>query len=50
MPSGRELTPLGQGGGAVFLEDGAAVEVAVEAEVTQNEVGAIELPGLLHAS
>ena len=29
----RELTPLGQRGGAVLFEDGAAVEMAVEIEV-----------------
>ncbi len=31
--SGRQLTPLGQGGSAVLLEDIAAVEVAVLVEV-----------------
>jgi hypothetical protein len=28
-PSGRKLAPLGQGSGAVLLEDVAAVEVAI---------------------
>jgi hypothetical protein len=32
-PSGRKLAPLGQGSGAVLLEDFAAVEVAVLVEV-----------------
>ena len=32
-PSGRKLAPLGQGSGAVLLEDIAAVEVAVLVEV-----------------
>ncbi len=32
-PSGRKLSPLGQGGRAVLLEDVAAVEVAVLVEV-----------------
>jgi hypothetical protein len=32
-PSGRELAPLGQGSGAVLLEDVAAVEMAVLVEV-----------------
>ncbi len=32
-PSGRQLTPLVQGGGAVPLEDGAAGEVTVVVEV-----------------
>ena len=31
--SGRQLTPLGQGGSAVLLEDVAAVEVTVLVEV-----------------
>ena len=31
--SGRQLTPLGQGGGAVLIEDVAAVELAVLVEV-----------------
>jgi len=31
--SGRQLTPLGQGGSAVLLEDIATVEVAVVVEV-----------------
>ena len=31
--SGRQLTPLGQGGGTVLFEDVAAVEVAVVVEV-----------------
>ena len=31
--SGRQLTPLGQGGGAVLFEDGAAGEVAIETEM-----------------
>ncbi len=31
--SGRQLTPLGQGGGTVLSEDVAAVEVAVVVEV-----------------
>ena len=31
--SGCKLTPVGQGGRAVLLEDVAAVEVAVEVEV-----------------
>jgi len=31
--SGRQLTPLGQGGGTVLFEDIAAVEVAVLIEV-----------------
>ena len=30
---GRELTPLGQGGGTVLFEDVAAVEVTVVVEV-----------------
>ncbi len=33
LPSGRQLTPLGQRGRAVLLEDVAAVEVAVEVEM-----------------
>ena len=32
-PSGRKLAPLGQGSGAVLLEDVAAVEVAILVEV-----------------
>ena len=32
----RQLTPLGQRGGAVLLEDGAAVEMAVEIEVVEG--------------
>jgi hypothetical protein len=32
----RELTPLGQRGGAVLFEDGAAVEVAVEIEMVEG--------------
>ena len=32
-PSGRKLPPLGQGSGAVLLEDVAAVEVAVLVEL-----------------
>ena len=32
-PSGRKLPPLGQGSGAVLLEDVAAVEMAVLVEV-----------------
>jgi len=31
--SGRQLTPLGQGGGTVLFEDVAAIEVAVLVEV-----------------
>ena len=31
-PSGRKLAPLGQGSGAVLLEDVAAVEVAILVE------------------
>ena len=31
--SGRQLTPLSQGGGAVLFEDGAAGEVAIETEM-----------------
>jgi hypothetical protein len=33
LPSGRKLAPLGQGSGAVLLEDVAAVEVAILVEV-----------------
>ena len=33
-PSGRKLAPLGQGSGAVLLEDVAAVEVAILVEPT----------------
>ncbi len=36
QPSGRELPPLGQGGGAVWLEDVAAVEVAVLIEMIMD--------------
>jgi len=32
----RQLAPLGQCGGAVLLEDGAAVEMAVEIEVVEG--------------
>ena len=35
-PSGRKLAPLGQGSGAVLLEDVAAVEVAILVEVVVN--------------
>ena len=34
--SGRQLTPLSQGGGAVLFEDGAAGEVAIETEMVVN--------------
>ena len=37
LPSScRQLTPLGQRDGAVLLEDGAAVEMAVEIEVVEG--------------
>jgi hypothetical protein len=32
---GRQLTPLGQGGGVVLLEDVAAVEVTIRVEVIE---------------
>jgi len=32
----RQLTPLGQRGGAVLLEDGAAVEMAVEIKMVEG--------------
>ena len=35
-PSGRKLAPLGQGSGAVLLEDVAAVEVAVLIEMVMD--------------
>ena len=34
--SGRQLTPLGQGSGAVLLEDFAAVEMAVVVEMVMD--------------
>ncbi len=34
--SGRQLTPLGQGGGTVLFEDVAVVEVAVVVEVIMD--------------
>ena len=36
VDSCRQLTLLGQRGGAVLLEDGAAVEIAVEIEVVEG--------------
>ncbi len=34
--SGRQLTPLGQGGGTVLLEDVAAIEVALLIEMVMD--------------
>ena len=55
--SGRQLTPLGQRGGAVLLEDIAAIEVAVLVEVVVDRgVGGSEflqgpyVPELRHRS
>ena len=47
-PSGRKLAPLGQGSGAVLLEDFAAVEVAflVEVVVKRGMNGGELLKGL----
>ena len=49
-PSGRKLSPLGQGSGAVLLEAGAAVEVVILVEmVVKRGMDGSELLKGLHA-